>query len=428
MTTPNHLAGGLVITGLAASFYEINIFSEASYLIIIFVGSLLPDVDHTKSIIGKALWPVSKAISQKYAHRTITHSLLFLFSSTLIFWFINNYFLNIPAAATILFFSVFSHYLLDMITIQGIPLFYPFVKNPCVIPGKLEWRLSSGNLKQEGIAFFMFGLLLFTMQDLFAVGFWSKLNSKFEDTKHVYREFNSSNNLYEADYVYSNFQQKYCGKAIIIDASENQTICYQKGSIFTITRNQNGMFIQKLVSRKLKITKKVNHNTFENISIDSLNSLCQDKIILGMKVTSKNKIALKQTVATNFKLNNVYSPIFQKVSDSSITINQIKSELIKNIQLEEQELAEQNKIYYKLIGDIKTTESELIKQKDIYQEQILEEKLIKLQQDLAKTEIKKPSKTLQLLEHKLNLLQKQKTEKNTITGTITQLILPKNLQ
>lgn len=428
MTTPNHLAGGLVITGLAASFYEINIFSQASYLVIILVGSLLPDIDHTKSIIGKALWPVSKAISQKYAHRTITHSLLFLFSSTLIFWFINNYFLKIPEASTILFFSVFSHFLLDMITIQGIPLFYPFIKNPCVIPGKLEWRLSSGNLRQEGIAFFMFGLLLFTMQDLFAVGFWSKLNSKFEDTKHIYREFNSSNNLYEADYVYSNFQQKYCGKAVIIDASENQTICYQKGSIFSITKNQNGMFIQKLQSRKLKDTKKVINNTFENISLDSLNSLCNEKIILTMKVTAKNKIALKQTIASNFNIKNIYSPSFQLVLDTSSTINQTKADLIKNIQLENQELALENKIYYNLIDDIKQTVIALNQQKDIYKEQILEEKLIKLQQDLAKTEIKKPSKELQLLEHKLHLLQKQKPTQNTITGTITQLILPNNLK
>ena len=37
--------------------------------------SLLPDIDHPESTIGRVFRPVSKKIQQKYGHRTITHSL-----------------------------------------------------------------------------------------------------------------------------------------------------------------------------------------------------------------------------------------------------------------------------------------------------------------------------------------------------------------
>ena len=32
MTSTNHIVGGIAITGISCSFWDINIFSEASYL------------------------------------------------------------------------------------------------------------------------------------------------------------------------------------------------------------------------------------------------------------------------------------------------------------------------------------------------------------------------------------------------------------
>jgi inner membrane protein len=36
------------------------------------------------------------------------------------------------------YFSVLSHLIFDMVTLAGIPLFYPFYKNPCVLPANPE--------------------------------------------------------------------------------------------------------------------------------------------------------------------------------------------------------------------------------------------------------------------------------------------------
>lgn len=49
MTAPNHVAGGIIFTGLFCSFFSINIFANPVFISITFIGSLLPDIDHTKS-------------------------------------------------------------------------------------------------------------------------------------------------------------------------------------------------------------------------------------------------------------------------------------------------------------------------------------------------------------------------------------------
>ena len=47
-----------------------------------------------------------------------------------------------------------SHLILDMLTIKGIPLLYPFKKNPCVIPGNPKYRFHASDFKTEAMMFF----------------------------------------------------------------------------------------------------------------------------------------------------------------------------------------------------------------------------------------------------------------------------------
>jgi inner membrane protein len=74
MTAPNHITGGIVF-GLFCSFFSINIFASPVFISVLF-GSLLPDIDHTKSWIGKSVYPIAKWISRNYGHRTL-HSIFF---------------------------------------------------------------------------------------------------------------------------------------------------------------------------------------------------------------------------------------------------------------------------------------------------------------------------------------------------------------
>ncbi len=67
MTATTHYAFSYLLC--AAAGVEPATAAAASLL------SLLPDIDHPESTIGRVFRPVSKKIQQKYGHRTITHSL-----------------------------------------------------------------------------------------------------------------------------------------------------------------------------------------------------------------------------------------------------------------------------------------------------------------------------------------------------------------
>jgi inner membrane protein len=76
MTAPNHITGGLYLQVYFVVFL-INIFASPVFISVTILGSLLPDIDHTKSWIGKSVYPIAKWISRNYGHRTITHSIFF---------------------------------------------------------------------------------------------------------------------------------------------------------------------------------------------------------------------------------------------------------------------------------------------------------------------------------------------------------------
>jgi len=81
-----------------------------------------------------------------------------------------------------------SHFILDMLTVKGIPLFYPFKKNPCVIPGNPKYRFRSTDFKAEAMVFGIFVMLTFSLQDLFANGFWNTYNRTWDSVKALHTE------------------------------------------------------------------------------------------------------------------------------------------------------------------------------------------------------------------------------------------------
>ena len=136
-----HKIGG-TCSGIVASALlfadKPNALSVLSSILIISgasIGSIMPDIDKPTSKVGRNIFikPLSTYIHKKFGHRTITHSALLslLFLSMLIassymfrdipFYFYSNFTIG---------FSVgyLSHLLLDALTVEGIPLFYPFSK------------------------------------------------------------------------------------------------------------------------------------------------------------------------------------------------------------------------------------------------------------------------------------------------------------
>jgi inner membrane protein len=102
-----------------------NLFSIPSYYAGVALGSLLPDIDHPQSFLGRRIPIIPQLIYDVWGHRSITHSLLALTT------------LGIATASTLHFspylllgnfIGYLSHLLGDMLTKSGIPLFWPIEK------------------------------------------------------------------------------------------------------------------------------------------------------------------------------------------------------------------------------------------------------------------------------------------------------------
>lgn len=91
------------------------------------LGSLLPDIDHPHSQVGKLTQPVSGFLARYLGHRGVTHSLLAVVGFTsLLFASAEGMGANRPssllAAVSI---GYLSHLLADYLTLTGIPLLWP---------------------------------------------------------------------------------------------------------------------------------------------------------------------------------------------------------------------------------------------------------------------------------------------------------------
>ncbi|MGK9045455.1 metal-dependent hydrolase [Mammaliicoccus vitulinus] len=144
MTGKTHLSCGIFIGSSLSIYYGEDVFTSFTIISLCGVSSLVPDICHFKSNLGKKLFPISFIIRLIFGHRTFTHSLLFLF---LIYWGLNSISAPEPYLVSILL-GMLSHIVLDMLTPRGVKLFYPLdvsVKLPIVFKtgGAVDLSLSS---------------------------------------------------------------------------------------------------------------------------------------------------------------------------------------------------------------------------------------------------------------------------------------------
>lgn len=89
----------------------------------VLIGTLLPDIDHPKSWVGKRVKVLSYPIIIIFGHRGITHSLLMVSALVFAAYSLDNwilYWVTIGYAG---------HLLGDYLTDSGIPLLYPLKRN-----------------------------------------------------------------------------------------------------------------------------------------------------------------------------------------------------------------------------------------------------------------------------------------------------------
>lgn len=126
MTGKTHFIGGLAV-GFATSYvfnFDTTLVNLGLWYGACGLGGLLPDIDHQHAPISKILFPISWAIRKKWSHRTMTHSLIFLFLIPLLLLvFTRNLYIIMG-----IFTGILSHLIMDMLNPTGVPLFYPINK------------------------------------------------------------------------------------------------------------------------------------------------------------------------------------------------------------------------------------------------------------------------------------------------------------
>ncbi len=128
----------LSVAGTSLFLGETSSFS----LVLSVLGSQLPDLDTTKSIMGRICYPIAHFIESRFSHRTITHSLLAtgaiaIVSSPLAYYLGVKTWLVLPLAHLIACFS-------DTFTKEGVALFYPSLDR-CIYGNNPNFRLRTGS-------------------------------------------------------------------------------------------------------------------------------------------------------------------------------------------------------------------------------------------------------------------------------------------
>jgi inner membrane protein len=425
MSGTNHIAGGIVFTGLFCSFWDVNIFSKPELLALTAFFAILPDIDHIKSPIGKLFYPISKFLDRKYGHRTITHSLICYGLLALALAIFENIF-SISYPITMIFlFSYISHLIFDMMTKQGVPLYYPFRRNACVIPGNPDLRLKSSDLKTETSIFVVFLILALTCQPLFAHGFWNTFNRTFSDLKHLSQESRQSENMLLVEYYFKpEFGKEQKGKGLLIKSTESEAF------IFDSTRFIQIKATDKIISLLPDRTKKklqTEDRFFYNISPDSLNNLLRNVAAITIKVQSTSPFTFvkenKPTSGTSAELDYVFNPVFSFTSDS--LENDIKNRIELLTYELQKEINTQSKLYSSRIeasNRLKKLQNQS-NSEDLYIREKATKELSKQESEIENLkELEGNAEKIKIQLHQLNEELKNKS-KSTCSGYLQYLVI-----
>ncbi len=424
MTAVNHIAGGIAITGITLSFWDINIFSNSKFLSLCIFSALLPDIDHRKSIIGRLFFPISKYLDIKFGHRTITHSLTFLFPIFLFFLFtevniINPYLNKEDIQYSLIFlFAYLSHLILDMLTVKGIPLFYPFFKNPCVIPANPSYRFRSGNIRSEATALIIFTMILVSSYDLFKNGFWTSYNRAFGTIEHVFREFKRSENIVKVKYEMLFNGKKQSGNGLVLRANPDKITLIENldNQTFIKTINSKDDRLRKIKTEPEQTNKKyvLRHFSFSFIDIQSLNKSLKNKIVSGV-IQSESPFIFENRKTKKVVLNNRISPVFfwakeettrdflkEKEKEKELKLKQIKlNNVIKENREQREKLKKMKDALENLISEVKT-------QNSLYQKNKIKDLIILQRKKIENFDLK--IKDTKYLEQQIKQLREKQSE------------------
>src|ERR1700728_1161196 len=120
MMARSHVIVGVATWIAAAPILHVHPI-DPTYLGLVVAGSLLPDIDHPKSWVGRRTRPISTAIAATFSHRGVTHSAIAAIGLATLLLHAGYRRAGISA----LVIGYLSHLAADMLTPQGLRLAWP---------------------------------------------------------------------------------------------------------------------------------------------------------------------------------------------------------------------------------------------------------------------------------------------------------------
>lgn len=135
MTYRTHIVGGvlaaLIATEGLGGIVMVGVVDTAIMVGVSAFASLVPDLDHEESKLGRRVPKVSKFLSRVFGHRGMTHAPIVY---GLIYKLMQSQ--NIPMTITLGFLvGALSHLFLDMFNWMGVPLMLPLTKKKFSLGG-----------------------------------------------------------------------------------------------------------------------------------------------------------------------------------------------------------------------------------------------------------------------------------------------------
>jgi len=337
MTSPTHISFSLFTLAFASVGQGMEFNYENALLCA--VGSLSPDIDNSKSWLGRIFPFISKPIENKFSHRTLTHSLLAIVFVFLIAVIVKIFFdtgnFN-PLAFAI---GYTSHILIDCASVQGVKILYPFSMRNAVFPFDTQqpeaYRIVVGSKADVALGFvFVFLTIPFAY-----ISF--KTHTKL--IREVQKDINSAVRTYNElsknficwarlEGINTTTGDKLKGDYLIISAEKQNMLLIKEGSLtLSVGKDnfKNDIFTADILTiPKQKANSEIKNLSIQNQTLANAINLNDSLLFISGEIEFYEPLEPIQPPPTKFEF-------FKQSTEHKIKLNMTTTQFLRSLNLQD---------------------------------------------------------------------------------------------